>query len=94
MAICWGHLCQHAFGRRVAFPCTKGHHKLHQNDQSDQQSQWHVFRHFRLEFGKVDVEHHNNKQEQYRHRTNVDDDQQHRDEFSAKQYKQACCTEE
>ena len=37
----------------------------------------------RPQLGEVDVEHHDDEQEQHRDRADVDDDQQHRDELGA-----------
>jgi hypothetical protein len=42
----------------------------------------------RLQLGEVDVEHHDDEQEQHRHRADIDDEQDHRQELGAGQQEQ------
>ena len=41
------------------------------------------------QLGEVDVEHHDHEQEQHGDRADIDDDQDHRQEFGAHQHEQA-----
>ena len=47
-----------------------------------------------LQLGEVDVEHHDDEQEQHGHRADVDDDQDHRQELGAEQHEQPRRVEE
>ncbi len=47
-----------------------------------------------LEFGEIDVEHHDDEQEQNRHRADIDDDEDHRQELRAEQQEQPRRVEE
>src|SRR5258706_8236023 len=64
------------------------HDELGQQDAADQGPQGSVLDEACLEGGKVDVQHHDDEQEQHGHRTDVDDDEQHGEEFSAEQQEQ------
>ena len=46
------------------------------------------------QLGEIHVEHHDDEQEQHRHRADVDDDQQHRQELGAEQNEQPGRVEE
>ena len=46
------------------------------------------------QLGEVHVEHHDDEQEQHRHRADVDDDQDHRQELGAEQHEQPRRVEE
>ncbi len=48
----------------------------------------------RPQLGEVDVEHHDDEQEQHRDRADIDDDQQHRDELGADEQHQTRRVEE
>ena len=68
-------------------PRAQSHAQLHQDHGADQQGQRNIFGHLGLETGKVHIKHHDHKEEQHRDRTDIDDDQQHGDEFGAQQHK-------
>ena len=46
------------------------------------------------QLGEIDVEHHHHEQEQHRDRADIDDDQNHREEFGAQQHEQRRGVEE
>ena len=64
-------------------------HQLGQQDQPDRRRpSGAFFMKPALQLGEVDVEHHDDEQEQHRHRADVDHHQDHRQELGAQQHEQ------
>jgi hypothetical protein len=57
--------------------------QLGRQDDADQRADGRIFERTGLHLGEVDVEHHDDEQEQHRHRADIDDQQDHRQEFGA-----------
>ncbi len=52
-------------------------------DQADQRADRRIFEDARPQFGEVDVEHHDDEEEENRDRADIDDEQDHRQELGA-----------
>ena len=63
-------------------------------DEADQRADRRIFQCAGAQLGKIDVEHHDDKEEENRHSADIDDQQDHRQEFSARQQEQAGGIEE
>ena len=70
------------------------HDQFGKQDDPDQRPDRCVFEHAGAQFGEVDVEHHHHEQEEHRHGADIDDEQDHRQEFRTGQQEQPRCVEE
>jgi hypothetical protein len=68
--------------------------QLDQQHQTDERADGCVLDEARAQLGEIDVEHHNDEQEQHRDGADVDDDQDHRQELGAEQHEEARGIEE
>ena len=68
--------------------------QLDQQDQADGAADRQIVQHALAQFGEIDVEHHDDEQEQHRDRADIDDDQDHRQELGAEQDEEAGGIEE
>ena len=69
-------------------PGAEDQHQLHKQNQADQQTDRQICERTLAQLGEIDVEHHDDEQEQHRHRADIDDDQDHRQELGAQQHEQ------
>src|SRR5262249_53292853 len=70
-------------------PGTHDEQQLGEENPADQHADRKILQRALLEFGEIDVKHHDDEQEKYRDRADIDDDQDHREEFGAHHHKQA-----
>jgi hypothetical protein len=68
--------------------------QLGRQDDADKRADGRIFERTGLHLGEVDVEHHDDEQEQHRHRADIDHQQDHRQEFSAREQEQPGRVEE
>jgi hypothetical protein len=68
--------------------------QLRRQDQPDQRADRRILQGAALQFGEIDVEHHDDEQEQNHHRADIDDEQDHRQELGPGQHEQAGGVEE
>ena len=59
-----------------------------EKNPADQHADRQILQHALLELGKIDVEHHDDEQEQHRDRADIDHDQDHGEEFGAHHHEQ------
>ena len=69
-------------------------HQLGQQDEADERAERRILDEAGAQLGEVDVEHHDDEQEQHRHRADVDHHQDHGQELGAQQHEQARRIEE
>ncbi len=65
-------------------PGADDQHELDQEDHPDQRADRQVLQEALAQLGEVDVEHHDDEEEQHRDRADIDDDQDHRQELGAR----------
>jgi len=70
------------------------HHQFGKQNARDDETQRRILDEARAQLREIDVEHHDDEQEQHRHRADVHDDQQHGQELRAEQNEQARRVEE
>ncbi len=63
------------------------HDEFGENDTADEKSHGRILDVARPQFGKVDVQHHDDEEEEHRHRADVDDHEQHGDESAPSRMK-------
>src|SRR5262245_42190620 len=59
-----------------------------EENAADQHADRKILQRALLELGEIDVKHHDDEQEKYRDRADIDDDQDHREEFGANHHEQ------
>ena len=69
-------------------------HQLGQHDAADEQTDGRVLDEAGFQLGEIDVQHHDDEQEQHGHRADVDDDEDHRQELGAQQHEEPGRVEE
>ena len=80
---------------RRAAPANGGlNHEFDEDDAADQRADGCVLDEARLQFGEIDVKHHDDEEEQHCDRADVDDDEEERQKLGAQKNEQAGGVEE